>query len=641
MIVFRSKARPLARPLLLAAALTLPGPLCLAQETPLNLLPATEGEAVAPGELPAGELPTVGDPVASEVLTAPEGISVGSLAAPDPDGAGLASAVDYGLPEGLWNGSKRDRVAALLRRLAGSMPVSKSMKSLLEGVALAQMRRPEAWGETAVEGALAPNDDLLAARLELLLALGKPQKVLELLQRVPRSQQGSATLAVKVQALLLLGSVEEVCRITAQEIVAFHAEAFWARLLIFCQVHQGEIDQGLLGLDILSDSGVEDRLFTALVYHLAGGDPEEAPVEEATALHLAIMHLMNYPVPAAFVEAAPAALWASLVDYGNLEPEMRLALAERSAAVGLIDGAVLADLYAAFPLEEADRATLGALAEPPATPRVRAALYQAMRAQGYAISRAEILGRLLENASLDGAWFAVLAAVLPDLEALQPRLGLAWFAPQAARAFAASGQIERAAAWQQLAARDSAAASLVPAASLDEETAAAVLGSAELLQSATGNRATGGAPGIWPLNIIRGLPILPGDASRLTRLTGPLGLDPVLEPQAGEGEGIWTILALLEALEIDTGVGWDGLAAAGLALPPERFASTLALALARAVRDQRSGEGLILAALLLIEAGPGEVGPVAADQLISGLWSLGFSDQARGLAIELAVAQGY
>ena len=75
--------------------------------------------------------------------------------------------------------------------------------------------------------------------------------------------------------------------------------------------------------------------------------------------------------------------------------------------------------------------------------------------------------------------------------------------------------------------------------------------------------------------------------------------------------------------------------------PPERFAATLALALDRAVRDRRSGEGLILAALFLIDIGPSAVGPLAADRLISGLQLLGFSDQARGLAIELVVARGY
>ena len=584
-------------------ALAATAPVVLGQDKPVSLVPAApEAATDAPTGGAAGEpLPPAAGELGSDSQPK-QGIEVDALGGSDPDGLGILPPGESGFGPDLWDGGRRDTLIALLARVEGAL-ASPVLRGLLERMLLTTATAPVATDGRA--------GDFLAARVGALLTLGRPEKVLDLLARIPRAHQIEATMRGRVEALLVRGLYDDACRIVRQEIVAYHAETFWAQALIFCQIHADEIDQAMLGLDLLRETGSEDQLFASLAFRFAGGEADEAPVARAGALHLAMMRLMDESVPEDFVNMAPAYLWTGLVVGAKLGTEAKLDLAERAAAAGVMPGDLLAAAYAGTTLSAEERAA--ALAVEPARggPRERASLFQAAESSQLDIAKAEALGRLLKSGRIAGRYEAVLAATLPLLESLEPRVDLAWFAETPARAFIHIGQFERARSWLRLAER----------------------------------AAETNAGDLRPMLHLRGA--APESSVSFPDLVN--ARDPAIPTTAGEeapalddsSRSALTVLAALEAV-LETAPGeWSDLIADSGLLAPASADGILILALRNAAEEGRLGEGLLLIAALIGERGLAELSIIEVNAALRGLVDFGLIEEARLVGAEIALAHGY
>jgi hypothetical protein len=594
---------------LLAFALSQGGKAALGQDQPLQLF---RGDADQPSVTTSEDAAGDSTPVRTSdqsITPSRQGIEVDALTGPDPAGTGVLGAGQGGFPAQVWQGSRRASVTALLFRAQGGL-VSPVLRELLVRLLLTSAPAP-AQESGAIGGS---PDAFLAGRVDALMTLGAPDRVLELLARVPRTQQGESVMRRQAEALLAAGAYDDACRLIDQEIVAYHAEVFWGRGLVFCQIRRNEIDQAMLGLDLLRESGSLDPLFSALAFHYAGGDMQDAPVAEVSALHIAMMRLMNIPANGAVVAGAPPYLWPALLDMTDIEATQRAELSERAAAAGILSPDGLATVYGGLDLPAEQRAA--ALSTDPNSSDAldRASLFQAASTEGLDIARAEALERLLKSAALAGRYGVVMTAALPLMERLQPRADLFWFGASAARAFFIDGQLERARAWLRLA-------------ELDAEGG---LGSPDLRQSLLPFLLFHGAVNGDPVGEIAAL-----DAGRLVDLEADDQHDVEALNRA------MALFAALSALGAGLGDNWSDLVAQGVAQSGRALDGPMILALHEASAAGRAGEAVLLAAALIGERSLGALTAIEVDAILRAFRAIGLSEEARLLGIDVALANGY
>jgi hypothetical protein len=579
------------------------------QDQPLQLYlgntdqPSTLGDDGGAGDS------TPAQAIEQDTLPARQGIEVDALTGPDPAATGTLGAGQGGFPADVWQGSRRASVAALLTRANGGLtsPVLRAvLVRLLLTAASAPARASNAHDD--------PPGAFLAGRVEALMALGAPEGVLELLARVPRNEQGEAVMRSQAEALLTAGAYDEACRLIDREIVAYHAEVFWGRGLVFCQIRRDEIDQAMLGLDLLRESGSHDPLFSALAFHYAGGDMQDAPAVEVSALHIAMIRLMNLPVSDEILAAAPAYLWAALLDMKGLSAAQRAELGERAAAAGVLTPDALASVYRELAVPDEKR-TAALSTDPGSSDALdRASLFQAASTQSLDIAQAEALQRLLQSANFAGRYGVVRAAALSLMERLQPRADLSWFAGSAARAFFIDGQLERARAWLRLAELDAAGGSSAP----------------ELRRS------------LLPYLLFHG--VAGDDSGDGVAL---LGADELASLKSGGEESAealsraTALYAALLAVGADIRKGWSDLVAQEAMPPGNAVEGPVILAIRDTAGAGRVGEALLLVAALIGERSLVALNAVEVDAILRALRAVGLTEEARLLAIDVALANGY
>jgi hypothetical protein len=593
------------------------GKAALGQDQPLSLFPAVTDQPSSPtleGQAVEGAPTTA---VGESATPSRQGIEVDALAGPDPASTGIMGSGQGGFSADVWRGSRRGAVTALLSRVRGAL-ASPVMRGSLVRLLLTSAAAPAREGDRAE----IPPAQFLAARVGALMSLGAPEQVLELVARVPRTEQGEAVMRWQAEALLAAGSYDDACRLIDQEIVAYHAEAFWGRGLVFCQIRRSEVDQAMLGLDLLRETGADDPLFSALAFHFAGGDMQDAPVGEVSALHVAMMRLMNMPPSDEVVAAAPHYLWGTLLAMEGLEAAQRADLGERAAAVGIVSPAGLATVYGELSVPAP--ALAAALSTDPDSSNAldRALLFQAATAESLDIARAEALQRLLQSAGLAGRYGVVMAAALPLLERLQPRADLSWFAASAARAFFIDGQLERARAWLRLAELDAEGGLSSP--DLRRSLYPFLLFHGSVIDDAPG-----------------GFAVLGAGPTTNEALTGAPSLEAEDDRGAEEMARATALLAALTAAGAELDDDWSDLAARGALTPGQPVDGPLILALDEAAATARPGEAMLLAAALIGGRSLDALTALEVDAILRAFRAIGLEEEARLLGIEVALANGY
>jgi hypothetical protein len=544
------------------------------------------------------------DPAASPDLPKIQGIEVDALDAMNPESVGILTPGADGLSLGIWQGSDRDAVSRLLRRLPGRT-LSPALYGLAHRLLLTAAAAP---GDRT---GVAPTGDpvaLLRARLEALLAIGDLSGLRGLLGVVPQGHDDEVIARVRVQAELLAGSEQEACRIVRNSVGIYHDSGFWPKALVFCQFLSGEGDQAELGLGLLREQGGEDHAaFITLADRYAGLDGETIAAPDIDVLNFAMMRGLDLPLPADLAAVAPPGLWTAIAGAANADLESRALAAERAVAAGQLEGTALADIYRAFSFEASDFENPIARASGLSAQQAHALLFQAAERESLPVIRAEVMRVAYATARSEGSYLAAARALEPMLLDLPVVSELNWFAETAGRAAYALGRYDRAAAWLRLALRE-----------------AAVLPEAADMALA-----------LWPLARLagRGQPAGTADLAAWQAAHAPR------DAEAAPRE-LLLLFASFQALGESDPLTWVDLAAAGGAAGSAPLAPAAVSALAEAGAAGRVGETLLLTLLLLGGSDAGERHPLALASALTALEQVGMDDEARALAMESAIAAG-
>jgi hypothetical protein len=574
---------------------TLLGPMTGSDDSPGDTNRATDDGAIDGGVAP----PPTGEP---GLPRTPSGIEVTPLPEARTDYAGVLGAEDGGLGATMWRGTDR----ALVTRLLPNLPVttrSPTMQDLTRRLLLSSAEAPAGRGG---------DENLIALRAERLAAMGRYQDAASLLRLMRERDIDEAAARLTVDALLLANNLDAACSEIDSWIQQFDEEVYWQKALIFCQTRAGQLDEAALGLGLLREQGrVDDDAFYTLVDALSG--VEGAAVEALPApspLHLAMLRAAGQPVPESILESEDPTILAGVATGPGAEPALRLAAAERAAAVGALPIEDLRRIYADQPIEPAELDAALSLAEKEPGPRSRAALYQAAARVSQAVARATILQKALELALQNGVYPVAVQVNLPFLTELTPAPELAWFALDAGRALYFAGRHELADSWRLLAQEE---------ASRDPEAATA-------------------ASALWLLARIAGMGDQPlvWDAASVAAWR---------DHQAAGGDDHATqraarLFAVLEALDEPVGAAWQVLADGA---PPDRQTlpdAALWFILGDAADAGRVGETVLLALISLGRDGPAMANPIILSRVLSSLRAIGFEAEARALGLEAAIASG-
>jgi|GEM_PF-1975144 len=540
-----------------------------------------QAPVVAPVAQPTMAQPTMGEPVGAQPAGAANAAS-SSAATP-----GLLDDQHQGLGPRLWQGSDAVVLKGLLPQL--SAPVTQpSLRDLQLRLLLTQ-----APGPLTPEGL----DSLVPLRAERLRAMGFDTEANLLTQQSNPGDSSDPQNAV--EKLLQAGDNDAACAKVRDQVAGMpKPPAFWQRATIFCQILNGQNDQASIGMDILREQGGNDprnKDFVAVANILTGDSKPQslkAPISNPEPLLAAMMKRANLKVPSTAPGAVPslpvgAVAQAAVARDATKPLAERIKAAEFAFATGLLPVDELAGLYLQVPPAAGQAAISGM-----DTPEHRGQLYQLAQRGQMPANRAQVISQALREAMLRGEYFTTLPLYLPYVQQITPNGSLAWFAPDAARALLAGGNIEKGSFWLNLA------------------------------------QSSGSNP-----DIAKAVPGL----SLLARIAGVYGTrdagrDPVADWKAASGAddaGAQRLYGILAGLG-DPIANHSGASLSGNGDPQ----------IGAAAQAGRRGETVTRALILLAGRGLAQADGASLAQSLGGLNGVGLAKDARRIAVEAAIWSG-
>lgn len=546
---------------------------------------------------------------------APAGVSVGRLDDVTTESVGTLTAETGGLDLDIWRDSDGAGVLDLLARLPVAAR-SPAMHGLARRLLLSAAEPPPSLDDLAVPGTF------LAARIDALLRLGAFDDVVELIALVPLSARNDLVLQGAVQALLWTGDDAGACTMARAQ-VRISPAPLWRKALVYCQAHDGQVDAAGLSLSLLYEqAGEDDAAFLAAAARLVGQlDSARPALGDAIAFAATVAAGIEIGAED-LARAGPAALRAIAL-HPEIGREVRLAAAERAAAVGALSPEELADAYLAPAFADDELVDPLRVAGDSPDALGRALLFQSSRQQLVPDLRAAVLAALFapaadvgegedegEDGLVDGSgpgpgFGPVARATGVSLLTVAPDETVIWFASDALHALIASGRFETARAWYL---------ALAEHAVHDPEARAAQMAVLPLL-AAAGVGVGRDWDSAMAVQWWRGLPDTYDEAARAAVAT--------------------PVFMVLDALGLKLGAeAWALYRSA-----PETIVAAvpnvgIRFAMRDAARARRVGEAALWALVALGSGGPGAADPIALGSVIRILRAVGLADEARALALE-------
>ncbi|MDP7242565.1 MAG: hypothetical protein QGF38_02035 [Rhodospirillales bacterium] len=525
-------------------------------------------------------------------------IRVDSLQIIDPDSAGTLGEAQGGLGVAMWSGTNRKLVDRLLPQLPVNT-TSRAMRDLEVRLLLSRAVVPE--GD-------APGGGLVALRVRLLAAIGDLAGVDDLLGVIPAHGEGDDLARVESDMSFLTNDNNRACSLARGRMGAGDI-AYWQKAFIFCQALAQEHSKAALGVALLRESGDQDAVFFTLINALAaGGGATIEDLPDPSPLHLAMARVAKAHLPPNVIASDRPGVLRTIAISPNVTVELRLEAAERAESAGALDVDTLRQLYTSVSFTAEELASPLSRAEAEAGPMSRALLYRTALVQTVPTARAEAVARALDLGREGGRHASTARAFEPILKRIPPSAEMAWFAPQAIRAFLVIGDHQAARPWFQL---------LDASARFDERSAAALDGLAPLARLA-------GSPGTENWSADKMVAWWKG-----------------VEEEEGAGERASLLYALFESLgETVPETLWEALLGGTQQAGGAMTRPALWRQLGNAAAAGRVGETVLLSLLMLGQGGPGQASPLVLGRVVGSLNAVGLDVPARAIAVEALVAAG-
>jgi hypothetical protein len=629
---------------IVAIVLLVPLKLSEAQSGPVRLAPLQKSQLEGQNTL---TLPKVVLPVKQQKTTttglvgsAGTSIQVDNLQIINPDSAGVLSAQEGGFGVGMWDGTSRRMLATMIKRLPVNIK-SKAMRDLMRRLLLSTAVLPEG---------MAGDGSYIARRVGLLSSMGDTGSVNQLLDATPGRSQIDQLVRYEADARFLANDNARACSLAARQI-SIESSAYWQKAFIFCQALAGEHDKAALGVSLLQDVGDEDESFYSLVETLAGNPTKIKSLPDPTPMHLSIARVTKTQLPSDVVASSRPGVLRTIAISPNASVEIRLEAAERAEISGALDVDTLRQIYTSVSFSEQDLANPLSKAEAESGPLSRALLYRTSLIQTIPIAQAEAVAKALSLGRQGGRYISVVRVFMPVLKRIPPSAELAWFAPEAIRAFLTGGEAASAAPWFSLLLASSqhndvsaqALTALLPLARLAGSSQTLDWGPIHLANWWKQARKNDGAS---------------DKAALLYSLFDALGDDVPREAWDALLEGPQRITIAMPNPAL-----WHSLNEATKAIRLAQKASLKTFpsivqktALSEVQTTQvdsatptanleptalpRIGEVVLLSLIALGEGGPGQAEPIVLSKIMESLNVVGLENEVRALALEAAVAAG-
>ncbi len=622
-------------------------------DAPLRLTPSQSPGAIAPATLPSSVPPfkppktpqslaqpvqvtPIGTPEAGVRQAGEENTRVARMAAINADGIGVLSVEEGGFGAAMWKGTDRSLLDTLLPRL----PVktnSPAMRDLIRRLLLSAADAP---------GGKSPPGILIEMRVKLLASMGDLAAVNRLLDAVPDRAKSETLARIEANSRFLANDNARACALAAAQIGESDAP-FWQKAFIFCQALAGERDKAALGVSLLREAGNKDEIFFSLIESLAGG--AKTPIKslaQPSPLHLAVARAANVRLPADVISSSRPAILRTIAISPNVPVDVRLEAAERAEAAGALPVDALRQLYTSVSFSNEDLANPLSKAEAESGPLSRALLYRTALVQTVPTAQAEAVAQAFKLGREGGRYDSMIRVFMPILKRIPTSAEMAWFAPEAVRAFLAAGEHDAARPWFQLL-RASAAFNNKAKAALD-----ALMPLARLAASPEAREWTAADLSRW-------LDTMADNQRRNERATLLYSLfDAMNDPVP---EKLWDALLsgpLRATVVMPNPAVWRRLTMAVPTVAADKFPeqgqasgggtgdgaveeASLPAARPPALKSASSiGETVMFSLLALGEGGPSSADPIVLRRVLARLSEAGLGSEARALAVEAALGAG-
>ncbi|MFD2206904.1 hypothetical protein [Kiloniella antarctica] len=563
----------------------------LIPEQPTSVLPLIES---VPSTVPNAAIET-------ETISS-GGIQVNSLGGLDLDTIGTLSPDQGGFGYDMWRQSSLQDVYALISH----MPVRYSSSV---GNSLAQRLLLSSAGRPLDDKPLKADQSLLSLRIEKLGELGAYTDLDNLFQRVPSRSDTEKQAILRSDTLLMVGKATEACQVI-QNMSSTGKDSYWIQGMIYCHFLQKQVDQALLGLDLLGETGATpDPLFQELVLAASGVDIKLSGKSAGSVepLHWALSRISNKFIPLELDNFLNPGVRIAMIVAEDYPLDRRVVAAENAVTSGEIDAVNLVNLYSRFEFspEELDSVVDGKINRDGA--EARALFLQAAQLQSVPAARAEIIKTALDHADNDGLSLLMTRVISGLVGEIPPSADLTWFALPAGRVLYVTGKTQKADAWLMLARQYM----------LSEQSAAASI------------------TALWPYARLSGLE----GGERYGTLKGWASAQAEVGPEV-LNQQLVLLRSCMQALGETARLSWGELASLEISSPGLAPSAALLYALKDAQNGNRLAEIVLLSLIILGEEGPGDTHSLALSSVVEALYSVGLQDEARALAIEAMMLSG-
>ncbi len=536
-------------------------------------------------------------------------IQIENLGRVDADSIGILDESKGGFGPDMWRGTPRAMIERLLPRLPSAMR-SPTLRSLARRMLLSAAALPIKDVRTA--DAKPQKVSLLARRVERLHEMGFVGPAANLIKVAPARLNDIHLHRLRVENMLLAHDVGGACG-EAKRDSSRLVDAYWQRVVIFCQLLDGNSEAAALGANLLAESNqVKDPAFFILADRMGGNKSAKVTsLKNPSALHLAMMRAAKLKLPKNVLSASSPAILRAIGVSPNASLDVQLEAAERAARFGAMSPTRLAEVYSGVEFSEKELGKALSLAAEQRTPRGRALLFRSEQKQSVPAAKAAVIQKALELAQADGLYALAVRLYHPVIKEMKVTGELAWFAGTAARALLAIGDAKAAQPWL---------VQLRQRAHRDEE-------------------ARQQQDGLWALSLLAGAE----DRSRVDRRDEMIAWLAVLKKSDPENveRRAGLALALLEAFgAVPPAEYWQHILgdAAGeqLKLPPVAYR----FALRHAAGDGRRGETVMLLLLMIGNDPLLTVDTGTLRDAILALRAIGMPQDAAALGLEAALEAG-
>lgn len=244
----------------------------------------------------------------------------------------------------LFDGLSRNEAIDVLKAL-GVPNISHSLRSFARDIALGNFALPASDDQAEI-------DRLLAARLDVLRALGSPAGFVALIDALPSDRDWSGLSRYVADAYFLGGRLADACAL-ADTRRSTDTDPYWVKVAVFCAAMAGDRSAVDFQLDILDTVIRADSHFVTLADQIllvaeaeAAGSaaPEAAPLGtgfKPSVLTAAMAKLAGAPILDMDMSALDPVVLELLMSLDGVDSTMRAALLRRAVDSGLASTALI------------------------------------------------------------------------------------------------------------------------------------------------------------------------------------------------------------------------------------------------------------------------------------------------------------